>query len=110
MCKVLKISRSSYYYKKKAKVYNSDLENGVIREFNLSHRIYGSRKLRKQMMSEQNGHAAYSVSRKRIRAIMVEHELESKYTQRRSIVMTKNKVNNDPVENKVARAIGSCCK
>ena len=44
--------------KKKAKVNNSDLENGVIREFNLSHQIYGSRKLRKQMQSEQNGHAA----------------------------------------------------
>jgi len=105
MCKVLKISKSSYYYKKKAKVYNSDLENGVIKEFNLSHQIYGSRKLRKQIMSKQNGHAAYCISRKRIRAIMVEHKLISKYTQKRSSVRNKNKVNNDSIENKVCRQL-----
>jgi len=103
MCKVLKIAKSSYYYKKKAKVYNSDLENGVIREFNLSHQIYGSRKLRKQMMSKQNGHAAYSIFRKRIMAIMVEHNLVSKYAQKRNSRGNKNKVNNDTIENKECR-------
>ena len=103
MCKVLNIPKSSYYYKKKAKVNNSDLENGVIREFHLSSQIYGSRKLREQMMCNQNGHSACHISRKRIRAIMVEHNLESKYTQRRSIVRTKNKVNNDFIEDNVCR-------
>ena len=103
MCKVLNISRSSCYYKKKPKECDTELENGVSIEFNLSHKIYGCRKLRVELMIKQNGHEAYIISRRRIGVIMNKYKLKSKYTLRQKRKKRDEKVNNDDVENKVAR-------
>lgn len=45
MCKVLKISRSLYYYKAKRHIENSRLVNSIIHIFKINHNNYGTRKL-----------------------------------------------------------------
>lgn len=49
MCKLLRVSRSLVYYKKKARVYNTKLENAVIAIFRESKNNYGARKIKEEL-------------------------------------------------------------
>jgi putative transposase len=102
MCKALGMNRSSYYYKEAEKTVDSELENAVIHEFRINRRVYGTRKLKKQLNRKQNGHRAFRVSRRRIGNIMQKYSLVSKYTLRRG-KRRKDAVNEDPIANIVDR-------
>jgi transposase InsO family protein len=102
MCKVLNLRRSSYYYQAAPRQRDTDLENAVITEFNISHRNYGTRKIKAQLARKQNGHAPMRASRRRIGRIMAEHGLVSKYTLKHK-GKRAGAVNEDPVPNKVKR-------
>ena len=102
MCNALGLNRSSYYYKETGKTVDTELENAIIHEFFLSKRCYGTRKLKKQLDREQNGHPSFRVSRRRIGDIMKKYSLVPKYTLKRGKKRVQN-VNNDPIPNKAER-------
>lgn len=76
MCRVLGISRSSYYYKVKKKESEADLEQAIINEFAKSRNNYGTRKLKKVLVQRD-----FVVSRRRIGRIMKKFNLVSNYTR-----------------------------
>jgi transposase InsO family protein len=96
MCEVLEINRSKVYYKGKAKVEDTALENAVIKEFTASRENDGTRKL-KVVLSRK-----YVVSRRKIGVIMKKYGLVSKYTIRNA-KKKRSIVNNDEIANKVSR-------
>ena len=102
MCEALALGRGSYYYIEAGKTVGTELENAAIHEFYLSRKCYGTRKLKRQLACEQNGHPALMVSRRRVGEIMGEHSLVSKHTPKHG-ERHKEAVNNDPVPNKVER-------
>jgi transposase InsO family protein len=102
MCDLLDLNRSSYYYKSEPKPTDTELENAVIHEFYLSRQNYGTRKLKRQLAREQNGHRSYRVSRPKLSRIMKKFGLVSKYTLRRR-GKRKPEVNEDPIPNVVNR-------
>ncbi len=77
MCKVLKISRSSYYYTTCYKHENQlELEVNIITIFNKSRKNYGTRRIREELKK-----LGYVISRKRIGKLMKKHGLTSRYTK-----------------------------
>ncbi len=97
MCRTLHIPRSLVYYKKKARVLNTKLENAVIAEFRASKNNYGSRKIKNEL-AKQNVVA----SRRKIRKIMDKYRLVSNYTIKQYKVH-KTSCNEDKTENIVNR-------
>lgn len=97
MCKVLKISRSLVYYKRKNKRKDKELENHIIRIFKESKNNYGSRKIKIEL--EKIG---YQVSLRRIRKYMDLNGLVSNYTIKQFKVHRAT-CNEDKVENKLNR-------
>jgi len=97
MCKALKITRSTLYYKERPRAVDTALENAVIVEFKGSRNNYGTRKLKKELKKKK-----IVASRRRIGAIMAKYELVSNYTLRRR-KKGKSPVNNDEMGNIVAR-------
>ena len=97
MCKVLKIARSTLYYKENPRRVDTELENAVIEEFRRSRNNYGTRKLKIVLKRRK-----FMVSRRRIGAIMKKYRLVSNYTLRQT-KKQKPSVNNDATPNKVAR-------
>jgi len=75
MCKVLKISRSTYYYEVKQKPDESILETNIINIFKASRKNYGTRKIKVELSKLGN-----KISRRRIGRIMKQEGLVSKYT------------------------------
>ncbi len=75
MCKVLQISRSTYYYESKQKTDKSNLVTNIIDIFKSSRNNYGTRKIKVELAK-----CGYKVSRRRIDRIMKENGLVSKYT------------------------------
>ncbi len=75
MCKVLKISRSTYYYEAKQKMDESELTAAIIDIFKASRNNYGTRKI-KHGLAKRNMIA----SRHRIGRIMKQEGLVSTYT------------------------------
>jgi hypothetical protein len=61
MCRILNIPRSLVYYKKKARVYNTELENAVISIFRDSKNNYGSRKIKIELDNIDKTHTRLSV-------------------------------------------------
>ena len=102
MCKALGLPRSSYYYKVVEKTVDTELENAIIHEFYLSRQNYGTRKLKRQLNRQQNGHRRFRVSRRKIGAIMEKYSLVSKYTLKHR-KKRRNEVNNDLIPNEVQR-------
>ncbi len=102
MCKILKLPRSVYYYKKIPQKVDVELENAVICEFNLSRNNYGTRKLKAQLSKKQNGHKAFKVSRRKIGKTMKKYNLVSKYTLKHRKKL-KPEVNHDDCENLINR-------
>jgi transposase InsO family protein len=97
MCKVLKISRTVYYYKHKKVVADTKLENSVIEIFKKSRNNYGTRKIRVEL-KKQN----IDTSRRRIARIMAKYGLVSTYTVKQYKV-TRSTCNNEPIQNLVNR-------
>ncbi len=75
MCKVLKISRSTYYYEAKHKFGEGILEENIIDVFKASRNNYGTRKIKVELSKR-----GYQVSRRRIGRIMKQTGLVSNYT------------------------------
>lgn len=99
MCKVLQVSRSTYYYELKGRIQADEqsLKNDIARIFKASKRNYGTRKIKKELEKEDK-----VVSRRRIGRIMNELGLVSTYTVAQFKVH-KTPVNNDKIENEVNR-------
>jgi transposase InsO family protein len=97
MCRALNIPRSLVYYKKKARVYNTKLENAVIAIFRESKNNYGSRKIKEELKKKN-----IVASRRKIREIMNKYRLVSNYTVKQYKVH-KNSCNEEKVENIVNR-------
>lgn len=75
MCKVLQISRSTYYYEAKPKTNDTTLETTIIKIFKESRSTYGTRKIKVELVK-----LGYQVSRRRIGRIMKANGLVSRYT------------------------------
>ncbi|PLT79279.1 MULTISPECIES: IS3 family transposase [Lachnospiraceae] len=75
MCKVLKISRSTYYYEAKQKADESQLTAAIIDIFKTSRNNYGTRKIKRELAKRD-----MIVSRRRIGRIMKQEGLVSIYT------------------------------
>lgn len=97
MCKVLNISRTVYYYKRKGIKVDSQLENLIIIIFKDSRNNYGTRKIQ-AILKRQN----ITVSRRRIARIMAKNGLVSNYTVKQYKV-TKTSCNEDNIQNLVDR-------
>ena len=65
MCKVLGISRQTYYYQPKEKHSEAELEEQVEELFMENRKIYGTRKLKNQLEKR-----AITISRRKIGSIM----------------------------------------
>ncbi len=100
MCRFLKISKSTYYFnlkKKENKMQNNIYEQAVISAFKENKEVYGTRRLKVSM--ENKG---FPLSRRKIKKIMNEHNLISKYTKL-SFKNNHNKVNDNQITNLVNR-------
>lgn len=75
MCKVLNISRSTYYYEAKVKRDETELTAAVVDIFKISRNNYGTRKIKKELAKQDK-----VVSRRRIGRIMKQEGLVSSYT------------------------------
>ncbi len=97
MCKVLKISRSSYYYEAAQKIDERDLVEHIKEIFRISRNNYGTRKIKKELAKED-----LIVSRRRIGRIMRQEGLVSTY----AVAQFKphlDKCNESNIENVVNR-------
>lgn len=103
MCKVLQISRSTYYYEMNrqtggGKVHSdSELSNEIVRIFNSNRKCYGTRRIKNELSKQ-----GLTASRRRIGRIMKMKNLVSSYT----ILSYKpypTKVNNRKVTNGLDR-------
>jgi transposase InsO family protein len=101
MCKLLRVSRSLVYYKKKARTYNTQLENAVIEIFRGSKNNYGARKIKEELRKRD-----IVASRRKIRQIMNKYRLISNYTVKQFKVH-KSSCNKDEVGNIVNREFNS---
>lgn len=94
MCKILKISRKTYYnHKEKKDAISDPYEEVVIEVFNNSHKLYGARKI-KEKLETMNIH----ISRRRIRRIMKNNGLESVY-QVKKYIRVSDSVNENVAKN-----------
>ncbi|MDQ0203635.1 transposase InsO family protein [Pectinatus haikarae] len=75
MCKVLKISRSTYYYEATQKTDESELTAAIIAIFKASRSNYGTRKIKQELAKID-----MYISRRRISSIMKQEGLVSTYT------------------------------
>ena len=78
MCKVLKISRSTYYSYAEPEITKDGLNDLVVKIFNENQHVYGTRKLKVELAKEN-----HNVSRRRIAKIMRFNGLVSAYTIRK---------------------------
>ena len=97
MCRVLKISRSTYYYESKPKAPDIELVALIKDIFTKSRNNYGTRKIRRELKS-----LGYKVSRRRIGRIMKQEGLVSKYTVAQYKLHIAS-CNNDKIENRLDR-------
>lgn len=75
MCKVLDISRQSYYYQPKETQSEADLEEKIEELFLENRKVYVTRKLKDQLEKR-----ALTLSRRKIGRIMKRRNLKSIYT------------------------------
>lgn len=75
MCKVLQLSRSTYYYETKERPSEDEMTTKIIEIFHLSRENYGTRKIKVEFKKQ-----GFIVSRRRIGRIMREQGLVSAYT------------------------------
>ena len=100
MCKILKISRSTYYSYEKSEAKKDEINDVVITIFNENQHVYGTRKLKVELAKKN-----YKVSRRRIAKIMRPNGLVSAYTIKK-YRPNKDKVNNEVQPNLLDRQFG----
>ncbi|MBC1754247.1 IS3 family transposase [Listeria seeligeri] len=72
MCRILGVSRSTYYYQAKPKNSEADLEKAVVEAFDRSRKNYGTRKLKVELAL-----MCFTVSRRKLATIMRKFHLVS---------------------------------
>jgi len=97
MCRVLKLSRATYYYEAKAKPDHSKLTAAIRECFIQSRNNYGARKLKQELAKKD-----IVVSRRKIGKLMKQEGLVSNYTIAQ-FKPQRNQCNEDKVENVVNR-------
>lgn len=102
MCKVLKISRSSYYSwltrnPSKRSIENRDLSDRIKKIYDLSKRTYGSPRVTIKLLEE-----GFHVSRQRVARLMKKQNLKS-IIRKKWIITTDSRHNYPVVENKINR-------
>ncbi len=97
MCKVLKISRATLYYKPKERKIDSSLEDEVIKSFKNSKKNYGTRKIKSDLKDLD-----MLASRRKISQIMNKYGLVSTYTVKQK-PKNQGKVNDDDIDNLLKR-------
>lgn len=97
MCKLLGVTRSVVYYKRKNKRVDVGIEKHIIEIFKNSKNNYGARKIKVELQK-----LGYQVSLKRIRKYMILNVLVSNYTVKQFKVH-KATCNEDNIENKLNR-------
>ena len=97
MCKFLKVTRSSVYYRSKKVIIDNKLEHMIIKIFKDSRNNYGTRKIKHILKTH-----GYKVSRRKIGRIMNKHGLVSNYTIKHYKVHRSN-VNESKINNVVNR-------
>jgi putative transposase len=102
MCKVLKISRSSYYgwltrNPSKRSIENQELSDRIKKIYELSKRTYGSPRVTIALMEE-----GFHVSRQRVARLMKKQNLKS-IIRKKWIITTDSRHNYPVVENKLNR-------
>lgn len=97
MCRILKISRSTYYYKRVEKQKETILDNAIILAFKQSRNNYGTRKLK--IVLEHQG---MTISRRRLARIMKTYQLVSNYTKQSYKHHSKG-TNHSPIKNELNR-------
>lgn len=97
MCKVLNISKTVYYYQRKNKKDDVQLEKTIVTIFKDSRNNYGTRKIQ-AILKRQN----ITVSRRRIARIMAKKGLVSNYTVKQYKV-TRTSCNEAKIENLLNR-------
>lgn len=97
MCKLLGVTRSVVYYKRKNKRVDVGIEKHIIEIFKNSKNNYGARKIKVELQK-----LGYQVSLKRIRKYMILNGLVSNYTVKQFKVH-KATCNEDNIENKLNR-------
>lgn len=100
MCKVLQISRSTYYYEAKQKADESELTAAIIDIFKASRNNYGTRKIKRELAK-----ADMIASRRRIGRIMKQEGLVSTYTTAQ-FHPQKDTCNESKIANVVNREFG----
>ncbi|WP_152023764.1 IS3 family transposase [Vagococcus penaei] len=101
MCRVLKISRQTYYYQEKKPLLESELEEIVEMIFRQNKKAYGARKIKKALSLE-----GIILSRRKIRRIMRHRNLVSVYTKAYFKVVSSN-VNESKITNQLKRHFNS---
>lgn len=97
MCKVLQISRSTYYYEAKEKASTTELSKTIIDIFQSSRNNYGTRKIKRELAKQD-----INASRRRIGRIMKQEGLVSSYTVAQ-FRPQKDKCNESKIQNVVDR-------
>ncbi|EUJ32895.1 transposase [Listeria cornellensis FSL F6-0969] len=97
MCRILGVSRSTYYYQARPKNSEAALEQAVVEEFHKSRQNYGTRKLKVALAL-----GGFTVSRRKIAWIMRKFGLISNYTKA-SYKGHKTVVNEAPIRNQLER-------
>ncbi|WP_236671811.1 IS3 family transposase [Enterococcus sp. BWB1-3] len=97
MCKVLEISRQTYYYQPKEKQEEADLEEAVETIFIQSRKNYGTRKIKKELEYQR-----LILSRRKIGRLMKRRHLTSNYT-RAQFKPASSITNESKVDNKLNR-------
>ena len=97
MCKVLGISRSTYYAYQESESSKDELNDIVVKIFNENQHVYGTRKLKVELAKKK-----HNVSRRRIARIMQFNGLVSAYTLKK-YRPHKDIVNNEKQPNIVDR-------
>jgi putative transposase len=97
LCKCLNIARSTYYYETKQPPDESVLEKDIEEIYEANRRVYGSRKIKVELMKR-----GQQVSRRKICRIMRKLGLESAYTKSK-FKAHSNGCCDKPVPNELAR-------
>ncbi|MBP2652322.1 MAG: family transposase [Firmicutes bacterium] len=97
MCKILKISRSTYYSYEEPEKKKDKINDIVVKIFNQNQHVYGTRKLKAELAKRN-----YKLSRRRIARIMRYNGLISAYTIKK-YRPHKETVNNEAYPNLLER-------
>lgn len=97
MCRKLGISRGSYYYEVKRKESEAEVEEAIIESFTNSRNSYGARRIKDDLKDQ-----GLTVSRRKIRRIMLKFNFVSSYTTLKFRPLAANK-NEQKIDNVLSR-------